>query len=108
MLSVTWKAAAANADGTPIQAGEITGYEVGIRPESGTPGTYPKIVSVASQWEAANALAALDLPMGNYAAAIRTTGPSDSAWSTETMFTVMLIPKAPGDFRIQLTLPSSV
>ncbi len=107
-LVITWTPPAQNTDGTAIQPGEITGYEVGVRPFSGTPGTYPTTVPVTSASEAATAIEGLKLPMGEYAAAIRTLGPSDSAWSSETTFKVALIPLAPTDFRIQLTLPATL
>lgn len=108
MLTVTWTAPTTNADGTAIQSGEITGYELGVRPASGTAGTYPTLMPIASEAAAAAALAKLNLPMGEYAAAIRTVGPSDSAWSAETTFAVMLVPSAPTDFRIVLTLPATI
>lgn len=107
-LVVTWNAPTTNADGSAIQPGEITGYEIGVRPASGTSGTYPTILSIADPSAAAAALEKLDLPMGDYAAAIRTVGPSDSAWSTETTFKIALIPTAPTGLRISLTIPATL
>lgn len=103
-LSVSWNPPTKNADGSPLQGGEITGYEIGIGPSAGN---YSTIVPVADPAAAVKAIEALKLPMGDYAAAIRTVGPADSAWSQPTFFKVTLVPMAPTDFRIALLLKVS-
>ena len=41
-----WVDPTLNEDGSPVTPGEITGYQIGIRPAAGTPGTYPTSVLI--------------------------------------------------------------
>ncbi len=104
MITVSWGAPTKNSDGSPIQPGEITGYELGVRPAQSAVGVYPTILEVADPSGAVTALEAAKLPLGSYMAAIRTVGAVDSPWSAETGFKVALMPEAPTDFRITLSL----
>ena len=92
----SWQPPTTNVDGSAIVAGEITGYQIGIRPSTGTVGTYPTLVSVSGPTTTAELLSALPTPLaaGSYNAAIQTVGPIDSAWSTEIAFTIA--PPTPG------------
>ena len=103
-LSITWTAPTLNTDGSPIKAGEITGYELGVRPAQDTPGVYPLTATVKTMADAPAALSSLKLVVGDYVGAVRAVGPVDSPWSAETPFAVMPVPRAPGDFRIQLVV----
>ncbi len=103
-LSITWAAPTLNTDGSPIKPGEITGYELGVRPAHGTPGVYPLTAPAATMADAPAALSSLKLVVGDYFGAVRAVGPVDSPWSAETPFAVMPVPRAPGDFRIVLTV----
>lgn len=92
--TVSWTIPTTNVDGTPIAAGEITGYTIGIRPASGTAGTYPVTQAVPNA-AATTAAVSLSLPSGNYFVSVQADGPQDSAWSTETAFTLAPIPNPP-------------
>lgn len=82
-----------NPDGTPIAAGEITGYTLGIRLASGTAGTYATTVPVSGAATLSVALPAL--VGGSYMAAVQAVGPNLSQWSTEVAFTITEVPNAP-------------
>jgi hypothetical protein len=101
-----WTDPTTNTDGSPVAAGEITGYEIGVRDTTAAgsaAGTYPfgaKAPSTATS-ELISLLTPA-LPKGVLlAAAVRanTAGvdgnnnPVNSAWSTEATFT--LTPPAP-------------
>ena len=93
--NVNWVDPTANVDGSPLAAGEITGYEVGVRASSGTAGTYTSTANVPATVTTC-ALSALSpaLPNGGtFAVAVRALAATDSAWSTEADFT--LVPPAP-------------
>ncbi|MDR5726729.1 MAG: hypothetical protein RB191_04590 [Terriglobia bacterium] len=98
-----WTDPTTNVDGSPIAAGEITGYQIGVRPASGTAGTYPMLTPVAGATatsEAFTALSSLLVP-GSYAAAILAVGPVDSAYSAEVNFTIAPpVPSAPTNFGV--------
>jgi hypothetical protein len=99
----TWTDPTKNVDGTAISAGEITGYSIGVRPSTGTAGTYSIVTPVASATATSEALSSLStiLTPGSYAAAIQTIGPVNSAWSTEITFTIVApTPSAPTGFGI--------
>lgn len=90
--------ATTNVDGTPIAAGEVTGFQIGVRPASGTAGTYPMLTPVAAT-ATTEPLASLStlLVAGDYAAAIMSLGPVNSAWSKEVTFTLTPpVPNPPG------------
>ena len=82
-----------NPDGTAIASGEITGYTLGIRPSSGTAGTYPTTVPVTGATTLTVALPAL--VSGSYMASVQAIGPNISAWSAEVPFTISEVPNAP-------------
>jgi hypothetical protein len=84
-----WEPATQNTDGSAITAGEVTGYEVGIR-QGGTAGTYPTIIAVSGAFTALQLISAITPPLsaGTYIAAVRSVGPINSPWSTEFTFTV--------------------
>jgi hypothetical protein len=86
----TWTDPVTNVDGSAITAGEITGYSIGVRLASGSPGTYTIVTPIASPAASSEPLAALSsvLAPGSYAAAIQTVGPVNSAWSAEITFTI--------------------
>ena len=97
----SWTDPTLNTDGGPVVAGEITGYQIGIR-QGGTAGTYSTTVSVASPTATSELLSAFSpaLLSGTYEAAIRSVGPTDSAWSTEITFTISGVPQPPSGFLI--------
>lgn len=98
-----WTIPTTNVDGTAITAGEITGYRIGIRPATGTAGTYPTLVSVSDPAATSEPFSALATPMapGNYAAAIMSVGPTNSAWSSEISFAVAApAPNPPSGFGV--------
>lgn len=88
--TASWVDATTNADGTPIVAGEITGYTVGVRPANGAVGVYPITGQVANPAATSELLSALSsvLAPGSYFAAVQSNGPVNSAWSTEVAFTI--------------------
>lgn len=88
-----WIDPTTNLDGSPIVAGEISGYNIGIRPLTGTVGTYPITIPVAGATvtqelltDAYKAGLALLKP-GQYQSAIQSKGvagvSNDSAWGAE-------------------------
>lgn len=88
-----WTEPTQNVDGTPIAAGEITGYNIGIRlttASGSVAGSYPTVVSVPGPTTQAELFAMVVPTMmpGIYAAAIQTVGPVDSAYSSEITFTI--------------------
>jgi len=96
---VTWNDPTANVDGSPIAAGEITGYTIGVRDTSAAgsaAGTYPYTAG-APATAVSELLSALTpvLPTGKpLAVAVKAdTAAGSSAWSAETTFT--LAPPAP-------------
>jgi hypothetical protein len=103
--TVTWVDPTENIDGTPIAAGEITGYTVGIRNTAtagSTAGTYP--ITVAAPAGATSILlSAVTPPLvgGSYALSVQaTTAQGPSAWATETTFTIVEVPKAPTGLKV--------
>lgn len=79
-----------NTDSSPITAGEITGYQVGIRASNGTPGVYTIFLSIDDPNNASQLIADIQPPLnsGDYVAAVRSIGPVNSGWSNESAFTV--------------------
>jgi len=99
----TWVDPTKNTDGTAVVAGEITGYSIGVRPASGTAGTYPIITPISGATTTSEPLASLStiLTPGDYAAAIQSVGPVNSAWSSEITFTISPpIPTPPTSFSV--------
>ena len=89
----SWTDPTTNVDGTPIVAGEVTGYDIGIRSATATgsvAGTYTIVVPVAGATAANEAVSAIGqvLKPDTYAAAIRTAGQVDSLWSSEISFVI--------------------
>jgi hypothetical protein len=99
--SFAWAEPTVNTDGTTITAGEITGYEVGVR-SGGTAGTYPNTVNVTGATTLTVPIASVTpaLVSGSYSAAVRAIGPTDSAWSTEITFSLAGTPTAPTGFSV--------
>lgn len=100
---VSWNAPAANTDGSPIAAGEITGYTLGVRLISAAgsvAGAYPVAVDVPSNPTEGPLTVFGPLKAGDYAAAARAIGPNDSAWSAEATFTIAPVPAAPTGFSV--------
>lgn len=100
---ITWTDATTNTDGTPIAAGEVTGYTVGVRSTTAAgsvAGTYPFTASApaTATSELLSALSAV-LPADTYVAAVQSTGPVNSGWSAESApFTIaapLPVPAAP-------------
>jgi hypothetical protein len=104
-----WVDPVTNTDGSAIVAGEITGYNLGIRigslsPAVGTPGVYTINVAVAGATAASELLSAISpiLAPNSYVAAIETVGPVDSAFSSEVAFVIAPpTPSAPTGLTIQ-------
>jgi hypothetical protein len=94
----SWTDPTVNTDGTAITAGEITGFQIGVRPSTGTAGTYPTLIPVSGATTTSAPVPTL--AAGTYAAAIMTIGPNDSAWSTEQTFTITEVPTPPSGFSI--------
>jgi hypothetical protein len=111
-ISFSWVDPTTNTDGTPIAAGEILGYMVGIRNTAAAGsvvGTYPYILNAAGATAASALLSSLApaLAAGTYAAAVCVnTGPGvpNSAWTPEVTFTVAPpvppIPSPPTGFTV--------
>lgn len=98
-----WTDPTSNTDGSPLQAGEVTGYTIGIRPASGTAGTYPITANVPGADAVKEAVSAIGtmLQPGDYAAAIQSAGPVPSAWSSEIQFEIAQPqPNPPTDFTV--------
>lgn len=79
-----------NVDSSPITAGEITGYEMGIRLTSvGSAGTYSILIEIPLSTVGSLLSSAIQaqLASGAYSAAVRTVGSTNSAWSSEVAFT---------------------
>ena len=102
-----WTIPAQNTDNSPIVPGELTGFQIGIRPASGTVGTYPTTVLVNNSTASSEAFSLIGttLAPGNYAAAVMalSTINGNSAWSSEATFTIaapVLPPKAPTGFTV--------
>lgn len=87
-----------NPDGSPIGSGEITGYSLGIRPSTGTAGTYPTLVPVTGATTLTVPLPVL--AAGSYVASIQAVGPTNGPWSLEVAFSIVEIPGAPTGFTI--------
>lgn len=100
-VQFNWVDPVLNTDGGPIAAGEITGYQIGIR-QGGSAGTYPITVSVASPTATSEPFSAITpaLVSGTYEAAIRSVGPTDSAWSAEISFSISGVPNPPTGFSV--------
>jgi hypothetical protein len=93
-----WVAPTINTDGSAISAGEITGYSIGQRLTSGTPGVYTSTVSVAG---ATTLTAPISLAAGSWTAAIQSIGPTDSAFSAEISFVIAPpVPAPPTGFGV--------
>jgi hypothetical protein len=93
-----WTDPTTNVDGTAVTTGEITGYTIGIRPSTGTVGTYPTLVNVSGA--SATSAALPTLAAGTYDAAIMSVGPINSAWSAEVSFTIAETPNPPSGFSV--------
>ena len=95
---VSWTDATLNTDGTPIAAGEITGYNVGVRLATGSAGTYA-YTDTAPVTATSVLLASLSppVPVGeSLVAAVQSTGPTNSGWSESAPFTLSApVPAAP-------------
>lgn len=102
----TWVDPTTNTDGSTIQAGEITGYNVGIRSttaQGSQAGTYPIVAQVQGATAAKEAVSAIGtvLKPDTYAAAIQSAGPVNSAWSSEIQFTIAQpVPNPPTGFSV--------
>lgn len=102
----SWTDPTTSVDGSPLQAGEVTGYAIGIRSATATgsvAGTYPITASVSGAAAANEAVSAIGtvLKPDTYAAAIQSVGPVNSAWSTEIQFTIAQpVPEPPTGFGI--------
>lgn len=102
----TWQDPTTNVDGSAIQAGEITGYNLGIRSTTASgsiQGTYPITVNVPGATAAKESVAAIGtvLKPDTYAAAIQTAGPTNSAWSAEVEFTIAQpVPSSPSGLAV--------
>jgi hypothetical protein len=94
----TWVEPTVNTDGTAITAGEITGYSIGQRLTSGTPGTYTSTINVSG---ATTLTVPISLAAGSWTAAIQSIGPTDSAFSAELSFVIAPpVPVPPTGFSV--------
>lgn len=86
----SWVPPTQNSDGSAITPGEITGYEIGVRPSTGTPGVYSVILDTDGPFTSADLIANISpaLTSGTYYAAVRSVGSVTSPWSSELLFTV--------------------
>jgi hypothetical protein len=103
----TWAVPTANTDGSAIAAGEITGYQVGVRPASGTPGVYTILAPVDSATATSDPIADISpaLAYGSWVGAVQAlTVNGPSAWSAEASFTLVAppppIPNPPTNFTV--------
>lgn len=102
----TWTDPTTNADGSPLQAGEITGYDVGIRSVNAAgsaAGAYPIVTNVPDPAATSEAVAAIGtvLKPDTYAAAIRSAGPVPSDWTPEVQFVIAQpVPSSPTGFTV--------
>lgn len=105
----SWTDPTTNVDGSPIAAGEITGYTVGVRDTTATgsvAGTYPfSATAPATSTTELLSLLTPALPTGVLlAGAVQasTAGPA-SAWSNEAQFTLSApvpVPSPPTSFDV--------
>ncbi len=98
---LTWVDPTTNVDGTPLAAGEITGYLLGLRDvnaNGSVAGIYPITANVPAGSTTAPLSVFGTIKPGSYAAAAQAEGPADSAWSIEALFTIAEIPSAPTGF----------
>lgn len=88
-FSFAWTPPIQNVDNSALITGEVTGYEVGVR-QSGPVGTYPILLDVEGPFTSGDLIANIQppLPSGLWYAAVRTAGPTPSAWSPEYRFSV--------------------
>ncbi|HXN95994.1 MAG TPA: hypothetical protein VN879_15930 [Candidatus Acidoferrales bacterium] len=106
LTQFTWTDPTTNTDGSPITAGEITGYSIGIRNTAAAGsviGTYPIVANVSGAAAGSELLTALGtvLAPGSYAAAIQTVGPEVSPFSPEITFTIAApVPNPPSNFSV--------
>lgn len=106
--TATWTDPTQNTDNSPITAGEVTGYLVGIRPASGTPGTYPTTVAApasATSVSIAAALAALPsagtATVAGYFSSVQTQSANNSVWDVnEVGFSLSKTPNPPSGFGV--------
>jgi hypothetical protein len=88
---ITWTAPTLNTDGSAIAAGEITGFNIGVRAATGVLGTYAYTGTVSTPTATSELLSALS-PQPPYGvsliAAVQTVGPTDSAWGESGPFTL--------------------
>ena len=103
--TMTWVAPTTNTDGTAIQAGEITGYQIGARLTSAAgsvAGTYPITATVNDPTATSAPLSILGtLAEGTYAASVMALGPNNSTWDpTEATFTIAPVPSPPSGFSV--------
>lgn len=102
----SWVDALANTDGSALQAGEITGYVIGVRSASAAGsvvGTYPANSAPVPATATSDAFTALNLTLkpDTYFAAVRSLGPVNSDWSSETEFTIAQpVPAPPTGFSV--------
>jgi hypothetical protein len=99
----TWVDPTTNEDGSPLVAGEVIGYNIGIRADGSPPAVYPITASVAGANAAKEAVAAIGtvLKPGTYWAAIQSVGPTLSAWSPEVEFAIAQpVPNPPTGFTV--------
>lgn len=102
----TWTDATTNTDGSAIAAGEVTGFQIGVRSataQGSAAGTYPILLPTAAASATSEAVSAATpmLQPDTYFAAIRSTGPVNSAWTNEIEFTIAQpVPNPPTGFGV--------
>jgi len=106
-IKVTWTDPTTNADGSPIVAGEITGFAIGVRDTSApgsVAGTYPYTATApATATSELFSLLTPVLPTGKpLAVAAQTLSANgNSVWSNEATFTLPSIPNPPTQVSVQ-------
>jgi hypothetical protein len=100
VTQVKWNDPTTNVDGSLIASGEITGYTVGVRLQSGTAGTYPYSVTAPSTavTELLSALTPVLPTSVALVAAVQAVSSTNgnSAWSVESAsFQLTAAPNAP-------------
>jgi hypothetical protein len=102
--TVSWTPPTTNTDGSPLAAGEVTGYQVGVRltstPQPAPTGAYPIMAPVDPANAVSDLLSEVTPPLqpGTYVAAVQTLSTTfgPSVWSVETApFTILPSPMPP-------------
>jgi len=101
-LTFSWPPATKRTDGTPIPAGELVGYQIGVGTTSGTY-TILTDINPNTTSEPESSLSSVPTMPGTYFAAYKAIGKgssADSVWSNEVTFTISATPIEVGNFTV--------